>query len=77
MTGVINLRGSIIPVIDISVRLGKPEKVYDDQTCIIVVLSDSREIGVIVSEVDAVVSIQEEYISVPPQIADKKAICLG
>lgn len=70
MKGVINLRGSIIPVIDIRLRLGKPEKNYDERTCIIVVLIDHKEIGFIVDEVDAVVSIEDQNISAPPQISD-------
>jgi len=72
LKGVINLRGSIIPVIDMNLRLGKEEKAYDDRTCIIVVSIEEQEIGFIVSEVDAVVSIAEEDVSVPPQIADNK-----
>jgi len=70
MKGVINLRGSIIPVIDIRLWLGKPEKNYDERTCIIVVLIDHKEIGFIVDEVDAVVSIEDQNISAPPQISD-------
>ena len=72
MKGVINLRGSIIPVIDIRLRLGKNEKAYDERTCIIVVLINQKEIGLIVDEVDAVVDITDEYISHLPQIADNK-----
>lgn len=72
MKGVINLRGSIIPVIDLRLRLGMAEKAYDDRTCLIVVSIDQQEIGFIVDQVDAVVSIAEEMISAPPKIADHK-----
>ena len=37
LKGVINLRGKIIPVIDLRLKLGLPEKDYDDKTCFIVV----------------------------------------
>ena len=77
MKGVINLRGSIIPVIDIRLRLGKSEKAYDERTCIIVVLINQKEVGFIVDEVDAVVSITEENISYPPQITDSKNYISG
>jgi purine-binding chemotaxis protein CheW len=73
MKGVINLRGSIIPVIDVRLRLGKLEKAYDERTCIIVILINQKEIGLIVDEVDAVISITDENISQSPQIADNSS----
>ena len=66
--GVINLRGSIIPLIDARLRLGKPEIPYDERTCVIVTSIDERSIGIIVDEVDAVIGIPEELISAPPQL---------
>lgn len=70
LKGVINLRGSIIPVIDIRLRLGKMEKSYDERTCIIIVSTHEQEIGLIVDEVDAVVAISDDHISPPPPISD-------
>lgn len=64
--GIINLRGSIIPVIDIRLRLGKMERDYDERTCIIVTKIRETEMGFIVDAVDAVTNIDEEYISPPP-----------
>jgi len=72
MKGVINLRGSIIPVVDIRLRLGKVEKEHNERTCIIVVLIDYKEVGFIVDEVDAVVVIAPEDVSSPPQLGDNK-----
>lgn len=66
--GIINLRGSIIPLIDIRVRFGKSEKVYNDRTCIIVTSIRSRYFGFIVDEVDEVTYISNTKISIPPQI---------
>ncbi len=71
MKGVINLRGSIIPVIDIRLRLGKKERDYDGRTCIIVVLIQEKEVGLIVDEVDAVIEIDAETISQPPKTEKK------
>ncbi len=67
MKGIINLRGSIIPVIDFRLRLGKQEKEYNERTCIIVTSIDSQEVGLVVDEVDSVINIEDEYISKPPQ----------
>lgn len=68
--GIINLRGSIIPVIDIRIRLGKPETEYNDRTCIIVVNieSSSENFGFIVDGVEEVTNIDDEQISAPPQV---------
>ena len=59
--GVINLRGRVIPVIDLRLRLGFPPQAYAQQTCIIVIrirFGDSdRFTGVIVDEVSEVVNI--------------------
>lgn len=72
LKGVITLRGSIIPVIDIRLRLGMPEKAYDERTCIIVVSMGQREAGLIVDGVDAVVSFSEENIVPPPKITEHR-----
>lgn len=68
--GVINLRGSIIPVIDVRLRLGKKEKEYDERTCIIVTLIKDNAMGFIVDAVDSVTDISDENISAPPKISD-------
>ncbi|MGD9566870.1 MAG: chemotaxis protein CheW [Sedimentibacter sp.] len=68
--GIIGLRGSIILVIDIRLRLGKIEKQYDERTCIIVSMINGKLIGFIVDEVDAVIYIEEENISGIPKVTD-------
>ena len=70
--GIINLRGSIIPVIDFSLRLGRTEKEYNDRTCIIVLNINGQEIGLIVDEVDSVIKIEIEKISDPPNKSEVK-----
>lgn len=67
--GIINLRGSIIPVIDIRLRLGKMERDYDERTCIIVTSIADRLIGFIVDSVDEVTDIGEDEISPPPKLS--------
>jgi purine-binding chemotaxis protein CheW len=66
--GVINLRGKIIPVMDVRLRFKKPEQPYDTRTCIIVVDIFSNSIGLIVDRVDEVVAIPEGDIAAPPEI---------
>lgn len=67
--GIINLRGNIIPVIDVRLRLGKAEKEYDERTCIIVTTIQDRAAGFIVDAVDAVSEIDSTLISPPPHIS--------
>ncbi|GJM24310.1 MAG: chemotaxis protein CheW [Phycisphaerae bacterium] len=63
--GLINLRGRVIPVIDLRSRLGMPEAPYNEETCIIVV--DIGElIGVIVDTVHEVHEIPDSKIEPPP-----------
>ena len=70
MKGIINLRGKIIPVIDIRLKFKKEPKDYDDRTCIIVIDILEVTVGLIVDNVAEVLMIADENISPPP---DKKA----
>lgn len=67
--GVINLRDSIISVIDTRRRLKKAEQEYDDRTCIIITTVDDIEIGLIVDRVDEVLDIEEGTILSPPKVS--------
>jgi purine-binding chemotaxis protein CheW len=64
--GIINLRGQIVPIIDIRLRLGKPAIEYTSTTCIIVLNVDSVFIGVIVDAVEQVLDIDYSHISPVP-----------
>lgn len=66
--GVINLRGKIIPVMDVRLKFKKQSKEYDDRTCIIVVDIENISIGLIIDRVLEVVNIEENNISLPPKI---------
>ena len=63
--GIINLRGKIIPVMDVRVRFNKTAGNYNDRTCIIVVDIGDTGIGLIVDMVRDVMHIDEGDI-VPP-----------
>ncbi|MDR0917636.1 MAG: chemotaxis protein CheW [Oscillospiraceae bacterium] len=66
--GIINLRGLIIPVIDVRLRFHKPETEYNERTCIIIVAINKIQIGFIVDTVDEVVDIEPSNISNLPKI---------
>ncbi len=70
--GVINLRGQIIPVMDVRTRFRMVQREYDDRTCVIVVRFDETTIGLVVDTVDEVADIPENDISPSPRIGDKK-----
>jgi len=66
--GVINLRGKIIPIMDVRLRFKKEAREYDDRTCIIVVDIKDIGLGLVVDRVVEVLSIPQEEISPPPQV---------
>ncbi len=65
MKGVINLRGKVIPVIDLRLKFGLDEIEHTEQTCIIVV-DVGQEIGIIVDTVSEVLDITGDSIDPPP-----------
>ena len=75
--GVINLRGKIIPVMDLRLKLELDSKEYNERTCIIVIEVDTaevkRQIGTIVDIVSEVVTIQISDIEPPPQYGTQAA----
>ena len=62
ISGVINLRGKIIPVIDLKKRFGLDSSEVDEKTCIVVVNFENNVVGIIVDEIDEVVKITEENV---------------
>jgi purine-binding chemotaxis protein CheW len=70
--GVINLRGAIVPVIDLRVRFALPNAAFDSATVIIVVhvsgARGERVVGIVVDAVSDVYSVAEESIQPPPDV---------
>ena len=64
--GIINLRGQIIPIVNIRRRMGKPTVEFNDKMCIIVLNIESTYIGIIVDTVQQVVDINVKEISQVP-----------
>lgn len=69
--GIINLRGKIIPVMDVRLRFKKPFQEYNDRTCVIVIDIKNISIGLIVDSVSEVLAIPDSNIVPPP---DMKAV---
>ena len=70
--GLINLRGKIIPVIDVRVRFKMEPCEYTDRTCIIVIDVKSTMIGLIVERLADVDTIAEDSIVPPPSLGRKE-----
>lgn len=64
--GLINLRGKVVPVIDLRTRFAMPRATYDDQTCIIIVEVNST-MGIIVDRVNEVYDVADADVAPPPQ----------
>ena len=64
--GIINLRGTVVPVIDMGMRFGQGEIEYTDKTCIIVLSMDDMSVGILVDGVQDVSNIEDENIQDPP-----------
>lgn len=64
--GVINLRGQVIPVVDLRLKFGLPEGEYDQKTCIIVVDVKGTLMGIVVDTVSEVLDIKAANIEAAP-----------
>ena len=75
MKGVINLRGTVLPVIDTRIKFGMSATEYTNNTCIIVMEvqleGEDVQVGALVDAVQAVLEIDSEEIQPPPSIGSK------
>lgn len=67
VVGVINLRGSIIPVIDTRARFDMQSIEYGEQTAIIIIEINKLSIGFVVDKVEEVLAVDDENMSEPPK----------
>jgi len=65
--GVINLRGKVIPIVDLRLRFDMDERAYDNRTCIIITEVDHILVGCLVDTVEEVMEILEKNIEPPPK----------
>jgi purine-binding chemotaxis protein CheW len=70
--GIINLRGKIIPIMDLRRRFNLQSKEYDDRTCIIITNYEDYKVGLIVDRVEEVVEILEKNIEPAPKFKTEK-----
>jgi purine-binding chemotaxis protein CheW len=66
--GLINLRGKIIPTLDIRLKFKKPFKAYDDRTCILVIEVGETIVGLIVDAIKEVVALNKASFTVPKTV---------
>ena len=71
--GVINLRGSVLPVIDLKKRLGLHDMEYTDDTRIVVVREDDLEVGMIVDAVTGVITLNGEHIDAAKSVDNENS----
>ncbi len=68
-SGIINIRGTIVPVLDMRIKLGFPPREYDDRACIIVIMLESELVGAIVDSVQDVIHISAQELSDSPAVS--------
>lgn len=65
--GIINLRGSIVPVIDIRLKFNLMEREYDDRTCMVVVNIEDMQVALVVDTVAEVIDLDNEVTASLPE----------
>jgi purine-binding chemotaxis protein CheW len=75
MKGLINLRGKVIPVVDLRLKFGLPEEAYTERTSIIVIefitIHGPTQMGILVDKVSEVITINEADIDTPPDFGTR------
>ncbi len=66
--GIINLRGDVIPIIDLRDKFGLPEQEYTESTRVIVAAVEGRLVGMVVDAVSQVVRLPTDQVDPPPPI---------
>ncbi len=74
VAGVTNLRGKIIPVVDLRLKLGLEAGQATRSTCIVVIESGARALGVIVDAVSSVIELGASQIEPAPELGDQSRL---
>ncbi|WP_321369284.1 chemotaxis protein CheW [uncultured Desulfuromusa sp.] len=77
ISGIINLRGRVIPVMDVRLRFNLPHQEYNERTCVIVVEINKQTIGLVVDQVNEVIEISPSQIEPPPQCGQESDFIAG
>ena len=75
--GVINLRGKVIPLMDVRLRFGMPAKEYDERTVVIVLDVNDAPMGLIVDKVSEVLEITSDKIDRKGFSGDGRSVVAG
>ncbi|MGB0901044.1 chemotaxis protein CheW [Halocynthiibacter sp.] len=67
--GVINLRGTVLPIIDLAARLALPPDENNDRSVVIVVQQEGETVGLLVDAVSDILTIAREELQAPPDMA--------
>jgi purine-binding chemotaxis protein CheW len=73
MRGVINLRGAVLPIMELAARLGLPVSEVSARSVIIVVTAGDRLMGLLVDAVSDILSITQDRVQPPPDAAGERA----
>ncbi|MFC3122667.1 chemotaxis protein CheW [Agaribacter flavus] len=65
--GVLNLRGDIVPIIDLRIKFGVGEATYNEFTIVIMLMIDERIVGIVVDEVSDVIKVGSSQVKPPPE----------
>lgn len=71
--GVINLRGTVLPIVDLAKRLGIPSEEISQRNVIIVVHSNDQTVGLLVDAVSDIVAVSDDQLQPPPEMAKDEA----
>jgi purine-binding chemotaxis protein CheW len=71
--GVINLRGAVLPIMDLAVRLGFPQAEIMARHVIIVVQVNQQVVGLLVDAVSDILTVSDEEVLTPPDVASEMA----
>jgi purine-binding chemotaxis protein CheW len=75
MRGVINLRGGVVPVVDLRLKFGMGETPKTDESCIIIIeaefAGEGTQLGIMVDSVQEVLSLSADQIQPPPRIGTR------
>ncbi|MDM7862188.1 chemotaxis protein CheW [Alteromonas sp. ASW11-36] len=65
--GVLNLRGDIVPVVDLRIKFNVGEPTYNEFTIVIMLNIADRIVGIVVDEVSDVIKVHQQNIKPPPE----------
>lgn len=67
LKGVLNLRGDIVPIVDLRLKFNVGEATYNEFTIVIMLMVGERIVGIVVDEVSDVIKVSESEIKAPPE----------